>query len=97
MRTDPTYFVSILEKEAGYFDGKVLKIPGEINLMTNEGKPAWDEGIAYLKTATKVGALANSKGMNKACMDHVKDQAGGATGHTGSDGSSPFDRMNKYG
>jgi hypothetical protein len=36
--------------------------------------------------------------MWKACRDHGESQAPtGATGHTGPDGSSPFDRMERYG
>jgi len=32
-----------------------------------------------------------------ACKDHVLDTGpSGLTGHTGTDGSSPFDRMGKY-
>ena len=36
--------------------------------------------------------------MDKGCRDHVADLGpDGLTGHYGTDGSSPFDRMNRYG
>ena len=36
--------------------------------------------------------------MSKAARDHVNDQKdSGEVGHTGSDKSSPFERMNRYG
>merc|ERR1740139_1044978 len=36
--------------------------------------------------------------MAKACEDHVVDTgARGKTGHTGTDGSSPYDRMDRHG
>lgn len=39
-----------------------------------------------------------SDGLGSSCRDHVLDQGPkGATGHDGSDGSSPADRMSRYG
>jgi len=36
--------------------------------------------------------------MDLACADHVLDsEENDLVGHTGSDGSDPFDRMNRYG
>jgi uncharacterized protein YkwD len=36
--------------------------------------------------------------MNNACIDHVVDTGpSGTTGDTGADGSSPSDRVNRYG
>ena len=66
--------------------------------MTNEGTSAVDEAITYLKNVKPVGILKASKGMSKAALDHAKDQEPtGSTGHYGKDGSSPFQRMNRYG
>lgn len=46
----------------------------------------------------KMDQLVYSPGLRKACNDMVKDQSTtGALGHAGSDKSTPFDRMNRYG
>lgn len=70
---------------------------GEINLMTNEGPAAVQECIDFLKSAEKCPPLEWNGGMAKASKDHCDDTGPkGTTGHTGSDGSSPGDRVKKY-
>jgi hypothetical protein len=67
-------------------------------MMTNEGPQGIYEAIESLLNATPVPALEWRSGMAKACQDHVEDTGPqGLTGHTGTDGSSPYDRMNRYG
>ncbi|AFY99780.1 CAP domain-containing protein [Calothrix sp. PCC 6303] len=98
MRTNPKSYVPILESYRKRFQGQNVKLSNGVFLRTNEGVRAVDEAIAYLKSARPVGALSISKGMSLAAKDHVNDQGGkGTTGHNGSNGSSPFDRMNRYG
>jgi uncharacterized protein YkwD len=49
-------------------------------------------------SASPIDTLKPSKGMSLAAKDHVDDQSETKnTGHTGSDGSSPFDRIERYG
>jgi uncharacterized protein YkwD len=98
IRTNPKSYIPILQAYRSRFQGKNVKLANGNLLRTNEGVRAVDEAIAYLKSASPVGALTVSKGMSLAAKDHVKDQgAKGATGHNGSNGSSPFDRMSRYG
>ena len=67
------------------------------NMMTNEGVPAVEEAIAFLKNVTPTYTLAWNGDVWKSCRDHVEDQGpASATGHTGSDGSSPSTRMARY-
>ena len=67
-------------------------------LITNEGAAAVEEAIEYLKNAEPMGTLEWKSGMSKACQFHVEDQGpDGLTGHTSTDGSKSFDRMNRYG
>ena len=97
LRTDPTYFVSHLESKLEYFDGDVLRIPGEIGLRTKEGPDAIKEAIDFLKNAEPINALIMSKALCKASQDHADDhETNGIRGHDGSDGSSMSDRIERY-
>jgi len=99
MRTDPVaYFQPLLKAyRNGFPDGSNT---WNGYLMTNEGAAAVNEAIEYIDLlgGTFVGALERKKGMDQGCRDHVEQMGpGGNTGHTGLDGSDPFDRMNRYG
>jgi uncharacterized protein YkwD len=68
--------------------------------MTNEGAPAVTEAIEFIKdlNGEDHGFLEWREGLRLGCLDHVTDMGpDGLTGHYGTDGSSPFDRMNRYG
>lgn len=98
VRTNPSSYIPILESWKKNFQGNKVKVGNNTFLQTQEGVKAVDEAINFLKSARPVSALTASKGMSLAAKDLVKDQASkGTTGHTGSDGSSPFTRMNRYG
>ncbi|UTC75416.1 CAP domain-containing protein [Treponema sp. OMZ 792] len=80
------------------FEGKLYKVPGEIPILTNEGAPAVRECIDVLMKTKPMGTLELEKGLSLAAQWLADDQAKtGQAGHYGSDGSSPFDRMNRYG
>lgn len=97
-RNNPQTYAKLLEDYRATFNGRIVKRPGKIDLMTKEGTRAVDEAIAALKRQKPLDAMRPSKGMSKGAMDHVKDIGPkGITGHSGSDGSKPFDRINRYG
>ncbi|BAY16374.1 allergen V5/Tpx-1 family protein [Anabaenopsis circularis NIES-21] len=98
VRQNPKAYIPILENYKKQFHGKKLRLSQNSFLITQEGSKAVDEAIAFLKSARPVGALSVSRGMSLAAKAHVKDQGDkGTTGHYGSDGSSPFERINRYG
>jgi uncharacterized protein YkwD len=97
-RANPGDYADKLETRKKYYEGTLFKQPEKIPLRTKEGISAVDEAIKALRAMAPQPALQPSRGMSQAAADLVKDQGPqGATGHTGSDGSSPFDRMKRYG
>jgi hypothetical protein len=97
-RTNPKAYAEKLKEFLKLFDGRLIRIPGKIPLMTQEGVRPVKEAIVYLMKVEPVEALAESKGITLAARDHVNDQAAkGTIGHYGSNRSTPFDRMKKYG
>ena len=99
LRTDPAaYAASYLEPLRRYYRGNLLQYPGEIAIQTTEGARALDECIRVLKATPGVSTLAPRKGLCLAARDQARDQArSGRTGHTGGDGSTVPDRLNRYG
>lgn len=97
-RTNPKLYAVYLIEYKKYFNGKFLQLPNKPTLITSEGTRAVDEAINALVSYTPIQPLLISKGLSLAAKDHVKDMGPkGSVGHTGSDGSSPFVRMNRYG
>lgn len=96
-RTDPKRYAGFLAELRPYFNGNHLQRPGQPILITKEGVAAVDEAIDFLRAVQALPALTLSRGLSLAAKSHVDDQQGGAMGHTGSDGSEPWDRMNRYG
>lgn len=97
-RTAPQTYAKLLEDYRNTFEGKLVKRPGDADLLTNEGTDAVDEAISALKSQSPVVALRPSKGMSLAAKDHVKDTGPkGITGHTGADGSNLKTRLNRHG
>ena len=97
-RTAPKDYSSFLEQYKKYYDKKLLKLPGQTPILTNEGVGAVVEAIRFLRSVKPLPPLNPSKGMSSGARDHVTDQGpSGSTQHKGSDGSQPRDRVNRYG
>ena len=97
-RTNPQRYATFVEEVKRKYDGKRLIREGKLPLVTNEGAKAADEAIRFLRKQKPLAALTASSGMSLAARDHVKDQGPrGKTGHDGSDGSQPWDRVSRYG
>ena len=96
-RTDPMAYAEFAKAYRRAFQGKI-HVDGRVRLRTQEGVAAVDEAIAFLENAAPVPPLAPSEGLSRAAADHVKDSGPrGRTGHTGSDGSQPAERMARHG
>jgi uncharacterized protein YkwD len=97
-RANPRSYATFLEEWKWYFDGRLLKIPGERIILTKEGATAVNEAMNVVRSMNPVPRLSPSKGMSLGAKDHVKDQgSSGSIGHRGRDGSQAWDRVNRYG
>jgi uncharacterized protein YkwD len=97
-RTSPKEYLSLLEQFRKYYDGNLLKLPGEIPVNTREGWKAVNEAVRFLRSQKPLSPLSSSKGMSLAAKDHAKDQSSsGSFQHKGNNGSQPWDRVNRYG
>jgi uncharacterized protein YkwD len=97
-RSSPKEYGSLLEQFRKYYDGKLLKLPGETPILTKEGTRAVVEAIRSMRSQKPVSPLIPSKGMSLGAKDHVRDlRTSGETQHKGSDGSQTWDRVNRYG
>lgn len=98
VRQNPHSYIAMMERYKSKFQGNKYLIAPRTYMVTEEGKPAVDEAIAYLRRCRPVGKLSLSKGMSQGALDHVIDQGRtGETGHDGSDGSRSDTRINRYG
>jgi len=99
VRHDPAgYADQYLVPALQMYRGKLLERPGQIAIETREGRKALKECIAVLQKTQAMPILRPVVGLCRAARDHALDiGTRGIISHTGSDGSSPFDRMERYG
>lgn len=97
-RTQPDKYANYLNEYSKLFVGKELREPGEITIMTEEGRSAVTEAIRFLKNQKSLPYLTASKGMSRAATDMVRMQeTTNQIGHVGRDGSKFSDRLSRYG
>ena len=99
VRANPSAYATYLSELVPLFNGKLIKKPGmTVTIRTNEGATAVREAINALQRQAPVPPLTLSSGMSTAAAELATDQQRtGNLGHSGSDGSSPGSRLNKYG
>lgn len=98
VRADPAAYAEFLEKLEPQFEGDLFKLADGRVLITGEGVSAVKEAIRFLHDVEPLGSVRVSRGMSLGARDLVDDQGStGATGHIGSDGSHPWDRVSRYG
>lgn len=97
-RQKPADYAKLVAARLQHFNGKLYEPPGEIAVITKEGKKAVQEAVRFLQRARTLPPFQPSRGMSRAASDHVRDQGPkGRLQHEGTDGSQPWDRVNRYG
>jgi uncharacterized protein YkwD len=97
-RTNARAYAFWLKSQRQHYRGTQLRRPGEVPVRTQEGLAAVDEAIRWLEKQRPAGALGYSRGLSLAARDLVAPQgASGGFGHTGPDGSTPSDRIERHG
>ena len=72
--------------------------PNQTTLTTHEGVSAVDEAAREMQETLPMPTLSVSAALSRAASDHALDQSGtGALGHQGQAGSSPGERVQRYG
>lgn len=98
LRRNPRNYIPVLLKYKQGFSGNRRYVSANVVMLTQEGVKPVEGAIGFLKKAPPVPALKLSEGMSKAARDHVLDLGPeGKIGHFGTDGSSPGERLSRYG
>lgn len=81
-----------------YFSGKVIHFPGNpVGLRLVEGSNSYKDAIKFLETQKPLPPLKWSPELANASRDHANDLSSkGSKGHTGTDGSTPASRIERY-
>ena len=97
-RSDPDQYATFVAAWIPHFDGRVRRLPDRPAIQTQEGADAVREAVRFLEDTRPVDVLRPSQGMSLGARDHVANMGPrGALGHTGRDGSSFGDRINRHG
>src|SRR6266571_5086585 len=97
-RSHPQKYADYVAEWKQYYTGKRLTRPGHKPLNTFDGVSALDEAVNFLRAASPLPALQPARGLFMAARDHARDLSTTAnTGHRGTDGSLPDDRIERYG
>jgi uncharacterized protein YkwD len=97
IRTNPTSVIPELQQRAAAYQGTLLKRPGAVDLMTQEGAAVVMETIEFLKKQSAVAPVTLDDLLSAAAQDHANDIGPkGITAHDGSDGSTTKSRIEKH-
>ena len=97
-RMNPQEYLKALELFKRNYRGNEIHYPEGGVLVTNEGVAALDDAIAFVRKLRPLPPLDLRSGMVKAAKAHVDDLvSSGNSGHRGSDGSQPGQRLDRFG
>lgn len=98
-RAHPHEYAERLREFRGYFEGRILYLPGDRNgVITREGPRAVDEAIDFLERQAPLPPLQSGQILALAARDHADEQGReGGMGHDSPDGASPGERVKRRG
>jgi hypothetical protein len=98
-RSAPRKYAELyIQPKLKYYSGNNYSEPGQITLVTQEGKKAVEGCVAAMSKMKSASILTPELGLSLGAKDHAGDQGKtGQTGHNGSDKSNPFIRIKRYG
>ncbi len=100
LRANPREYAAYLESLRPSYRPNGLRetTPGGMLIRTREGVSALNEAIRSLRGVGSLPPISYCDGLASAARDHALEQSrSGQTGHAGLSGSSPFNRMERYG
>ena len=99
VRQDPASLIPLLEERLANMndEGVISCGPNCRPIQTQEGRPAVQEAIDFLRQQAAVSTLEASPNVAQAAKAHAQDQASGSMGHDGSDGSTTAQRIGRTG
>ena len=73
-RTNPKEYAKKIKKYISYFNGKLLKLPGnEASIETQEGPAAYEEAIDFLSKQNGIEPFEPSKGLGRISRDFISE------------------------
>ncbi len=72
VRTNPQAYADWLEDRKQYFEGTLLKLPGEKPIITNKGKEALEEAIAWLNNLEPLPKISSSAKLVNIAQEQIK-------------------------
>ena len=97
-RSNPPRYSEKLSRRLPQYNGTLFSRPGEIAIRTKEGPATVQECIDQLKATSPLPPMSHSSALALAAKAHAEDIGPrGILGHTGSDGSGPGQRIERFG
>ena len=72
VRTNPQAYADWLEDRKQYFEGTLLKLPGEEPIITNKGKEALEEAIGWLNNLEPLPKVSSSEQLVNIAQEQIK-------------------------
>lgn len=71
-RTDPQGYADWLTSQKQYYDGMVLRLPGEKPLRTNRGMKTLDEAISFVRRQRELPPISSASALVNTAQSHVR-------------------------
>lgn len=101
LRSDPAVWAGIMKAERPWSPGKIRFVLGDDEMARRSEEAIRDLEEAITALESVHGSLSTvefSSGLSRSAADHVQNTGSrGLTGHRGADGSTPGERIDRYG